>query len=66
MGIFSFDPESREMILASNHPGVSIEEIKKETGWPLRISRDIYQTPAPSKDELEAVRKYDPKRVWTA
>jgi glutaconate CoA-transferase, subunit B len=66
MGIFSFEPESREMILASNHPGVSVEEIKKETGWPLRIARDIYETPAPSKDELEAVRKYDPKRVWTS
>jgi len=66
MGIFSFEPESREMILASNHPGVSVEEIKKETGWPLRIARDIYETPAPSKDELQAVRKYDPKRVWTS
>lgn len=66
MGIFSFEPESREMILASNHPGVSVDEIKKETGWPLRIARDIYETPAPSKDELEAVRKYDPKRVWTS
>lgn len=66
MGIFSFEPERREMILASNHPGVSVEEIKKETGWPLRIARDIYETPAPSKDELEAVRKYDPKRVWTS
>jgi glutaconate CoA-transferase, subunit B len=66
MGIFSFEPESREMILASNHPGVSVEEIKKETGWPLRIARDIYETPAPSKDELDAVRKYDPKRVWTS
>lgn len=66
MGVFSFEPESREMILASNHPGVSVEEIKKETGWPLRIARDIYETPAPSKDELEAVRKYDPKRVWTS
>jgi len=66
MGVFSFEPESREMILASNHPGVSVEEIKKETGWPLRIARDIYETHAPSKDELEAVRKYDPKRVWTS
>ncbi len=66
MGIFSFDPESREMVLSSNHPGVSVEEIKNETGWPLRISRDIQETPAPTKDELAAVRKYDPKGVWTS
>jgi len=66
MGIFSFDEESGEMILASNHPGVSVEEIKSETGWPLRVARDVRETPPPSKDELRAVRKYDPKRVWTS
>jgi glutaconate CoA-transferase, subunit B len=66
MGIFSFDPESREMMLTSNHPGVSIEEIKNETGWPLRVSTDVRETPAPTKDELAAVRKYDPKGVWTS
>ena len=66
MGIFTFDPESGEMILASNHPGVAVEAIKNETGWPLRVSRDICETPAPSKDELDAVRKYDPKGVWTS
>jgi glutaconate CoA-transferase subunit B len=66
MGIVSFNPESREMVLSFNHPGVSAEEIKNETGWPLRISRDIQETPAPTKDELAAVRKYDPKGVWTS
>lgn len=66
MGIFSFDPETREMILARNHPGVSVDEIKQETGWPLRVSRELQQTPAPTPDELAAVRKYDPKGVWTS
>jgi glutaconate CoA-transferase subunit B len=66
MGIFSFDAESGEMILASNHPGVSVAEIKNETGWPLRVAPDVRETPAPSKDELDAVRKYDPKGVWTS
>jgi glutaconate CoA-transferase, subunit B len=66
MGIFSFDTDTREMTLASNHPGVSVEEIKNETGWPLRVSLDVRETPAPSKEELAAVRKYDPKGVWTA
>ena len=66
MGIFSFDPDSREMVLVSNHPGVAIEEIRNETGWPLRVSQEVRETPAPSKDELAAVRKYDPKGVWTS
>jgi len=66
MGIFSFDPVNREMILASNHPGVTVDEIRNETGWPLRVSPDVRETAPPSKDELAAVRKYDPKGVWTS
>jgi glutaconate CoA-transferase, subunit B len=66
MGIFSFDPDSYEMTLTSNHPGVSVEEIKNETGWPLKISPNVCETPAPTKDELAAVRKYDPNGVWTS
>jgi glutaconate CoA-transferase subunit B len=66
MGIFAFELETREMILTSNHPGVSVEQIKNETGWPLRIAPDARETEPPSKDELAVVRKYDPKRVWTS
>ena len=66
MGIFSFDPASREMVLTSNHPGVSVDEIKNETGWPLRVAPDIQETAPPTRDELAAVRKYDPKGVWTS
>jgi glutaconate CoA-transferase subunit B len=66
LGIFSFDAETREMILSSSHPGISIDEIEKETGWPLRVAPDLTETAPPSAAELGAVRKYDPKRVWTS
>jgi glutaconate CoA-transferase, subunit B len=66
MGIFSFDNLTREMILSSNHPGISVDEIRNETGWPVKTAADLRETAAPTKDELAAVRKYDPKGVWTA
>ena len=66
MGIFSFDPQTHEMFLVSHHPGVTIGEVQNETGWPLRIAPDISETPAPTAEELAAVRKYDPNGVWTA
>ena len=66
MGVFSFDGETHEMILISYHPGVSTDEIKNETGWPLKIAPDAHETTPPSQAELAAVRKYDPKRVWTS
>jgi glutaconate CoA-transferase subunit B len=66
MGIFSFDSVMHEMILSSYHPGVSVEQIKNETGWPLRRADEICETIPPSEAELAAVRKYDPKGVWTS
>jgi glutaconate CoA-transferase subunit B len=66
MGIFSFEAETHEIILSSYHPGVTVEEIKNETGWPLRTAHDVGETMPPTAMELVAVRKYDPKRVWTS
>jgi glutaconate CoA-transferase subunit B len=66
LGIFSFDPKSREMVLDSYHPGLSVDHIKNETGWPLKVSTDVRETLPPTREELAAVRKYDPKRVWTS
>ncbi|HEX2229955.1 MAG TPA: CoA-transferase [Candidatus Binatia bacterium] len=66
MGVFSFDPVDHEMTLSSYHPGVSIEDIKNETGWPLRVAPDVDETHPPTETELAAVRKYDPKGVWTS
>ena len=66
MGIFSFDSENHEMMLSSYHPGVTVEEIEKETGWPLRVADDARETVPPTETELAAVRKYDPKGVWTS
>lgn len=66
MGVFSFDGETHEMILISYHPGVSTDEIKNETGWPLKIAPDAHETTPPSQAELAAVRKYDPNGIWTS
>ena len=66
MGIFAFDPDSREMLLSSYHPGVSVEQIQSETGWPLRLAEEVCETVPPTEQELAAVRKYDPKGVWTS
>jgi glutaconate CoA-transferase subunit B len=66
MGIFSFDPVSHEMTLSSHHPGITVEQIAIETGWPLRIAEDVHETSSPTAAELAAVRKYDPKKIWTS
>jgi glutaconate CoA-transferase subunit B len=65
LGIFRFDPASREMVLASTHPGVTVEEVGRETGWPLRLGPVVTETPPPTGEELATIRRFDPEGFWT-
>ena len=56
LGILEPDPESRELVLACVHPGVAVDEVRAATGWPLTIADGLAVSPAPTKDELKALR----------
>ncbi|MBZ5720067.1 MAG: CoA-transferase [Acidobacteriia bacterium] len=62
--VLRFD-ESGEAYLASLHPGVEAADVVANTGWPLRTSDSLSQTPAPSAEELRAIREYDKEGFWT-
>ena len=65
LGILRFDSHTREMVLASVHPGVTVDMIIENTGWPLQISPDLTKTPEPSEEELAMLRHFDPQGYWT-
>jgi len=65
LGILRFDPDSREMYLASTHPGISVDEIRANTGWSLKLAPQHSETPVPTDDELEKLRRFDPHGFWT-
>lgn len=65
LGILRFDPETREMMLTSVHPGVTVEQVLENTGWPLKVAAEITQTPAPTEAELQMLDRFDPHRYWT-
>jgi glutaconate CoA-transferase subunit B len=50
------DPISRELKVASVHPGVERETIVASTGWPIQFESTCVSTEAPTAGELEAVR----------
>ena len=39
------------------HPGVTIEQIQKKTGFTLEITPDIHETPPPTADEIRLLRE---------
>lgn len=65
LGVFAFDPGTREMVLASYHPGQSVDSVKAATGWDLRVAPDVRETATPTPDELSVVRDCDPDGFWT-
>jgi glutaconate CoA-transferase subunit B len=56
LGILEPDSESKELVLTSIHPGVTVEQVRENTGWDLKISEDLKTTVAPKESELEKVR----------
>ncbi len=64
-GIFRFDPDTKEMVLESVHPGVTVDEIFAHTGWALKVASKIGKTSPPSRSELRIIRKFDPEGFWT-
>ncbi len=58
--------DSGEAMLATHHPGVSVEDVVANTGWKLKsVAADVGETTPPSKAELKAIREYDKKGFWT-
>jgi glutaconate CoA-transferase subunit B len=65
LGVFGFDAESGTATLLSYHPGVRLDDIQRETEWPLRVASDVHPTPPPTAEELAIIRGYDPTGFWT-
>jgi glutaconate CoA-transferase, subunit B len=56
LGVLRPDPATCELVMTSLHPGVSVEDVRDATGWPLVISDDLAETEAPTEKELTALR----------
>jgi glutaconate CoA-transferase subunit B len=50
------DPETKEFEVVSLHPGVTREQARHNTGWDLRFSAHVGETPSPEPQELERLR----------
>jgi glutaconate CoA-transferase, subunit B len=56
LGVLEPDPETKELVLTALHDGISVEEVRAQTGWELQVSVDLKITPSPTDAELEALR----------
>jgi glutaconate CoA-transferase subunit B len=54
--VFGFHEEERALRVESLHPGVSPEDLRARTGFPLAVSASTPVTPAPTPEQLELLR----------
>jgi glutaconate CoA-transferase subunit B len=66
LGCYGF--EKGEMYLKTIHSGcgITMEKIKEETGWDLKIAPDLKATLPPTAEELRVLREVvDPNKRWS-
>lgn len=59
-----FDEETGEMMLASLHPGVTIEKVQENTPWKLKLAPKVEATPPPTEKEISTLRSLDPTKIY--
>jgi glutaconate CoA-transferase subunit B len=55
--IMRFDSYTKEAYLDALHPKVTIEQVKEETGWNLKIADEVRDIKPPTMREIEICRK---------
>ena len=63
--VIGFDVKTHRATLLSLHPGVTVEDVQAQTGFPLHMTGTVPVTPLPTPEELRLLREeIDPKRVY--
>ena len=64
LAVLDFDTPDHTMRVASVHPGVTVDEVQQQTGFPLAIADDVSFTREPTDEELKLLREVlDPKDI---
>ncbi len=65
LGIMGFDPQTLRMVVLATQPGITFEEIRNNTGFPIEERGTLIENPPPSQAELRILRQVvDPDRIY--
>jgi glutaconate CoA-transferase subunit B len=53
------DPVTRELTVTHLHPGITAEDVRANTGWPIRFVDSPGETAPPTPQELDALRSLE-------
>ena len=56
LGVLEPDPESHELVLKGIQEGITVDEVRRATGWTLRVADDVVVLSPPTLEELLVLR----------
>jgi glutaconate CoA-transferase subunit B len=56
LGVLRPSPDTEELQLVACYEGVSVDDVKRATGWPLRVAPSVERVEPPRARELEVLR----------
>jgi glutaconate CoA-transferase subunit B len=59
LAVMNFKNPERMMQIQSYHPGRTVDEIRENTGFDLRVAPNAAETPVPTQDILELIEAID-------
>jgi glutaconate CoA-transferase subunit B len=63
--IFGFHPETRELMILSVHPGVTLDEVRSTMGFAPLVPDPVPATEPPTSEQLRLIREeIDPERMY--
>ena len=66
LGEYRFDEETGEMTLTAMHAGITLDDIRDNTGWEIKVADDLQTTPVPTDEELRLIREeLDPEGAYS-
>jgi glutaconate CoA-transferase subunit A len=54
--VFELDQDTRTLVVASVHPHVTLDQVEKQTGFRVKVSRSLRETPMPTPEQLRVLR----------
>jgi glutaconate CoA-transferase subunit B len=61
LGVYDFDEKTKAMRLVSLHPGVSLEDVRANSGMEIIIPEEISDSPLPTEAEWRILQEIDPE-----
>lgn len=61
--VMDFGGPNHQVRLVSVHPGITVEQVKENTGFEIHVPADVPTTAAPTEEQLAIIRELDPSDI---